>query len=348
MRVAIYARVSTDARALTHWLVRGTYYLRVDSYAGQTTDFQIRYRTEAARGERGKTFGTAWYLGDLTNSTAYRVRTGTAREEVRGGDYRRFTVSRWRVVRFDLRNLSSAGLVHASLLDLNGESVSWVRAGDGRGYYRENSLVRELRPGTYFINVEDHSSGASRNPRYQIRYRRKPTPPRGTTHATAWYIGNLTRIISKYRNKYATVHQGIRYDIIDTDYRRFTLTETRKIQFELRRLSHTVSDSFFASLELGIEDANGRPLGGGLSNTSLARDAIDEVVLGPGTYYITVNAYHIREKDDTIRYHLRYLTKEATGSPGQSLWHDDALAASPASRLDERRHLANAGGMLSA
>ena len=69
---------------------------------------------------------------------------------------------------------------------------------------------------------------------------------------------------------------------------------------------------------------------------------------GPGTYYITVNAYHIRDKDDTMRYHLRYLTKTATGPPRQSLWRDDAVAAGPASRLDEKRHLANAGGMLSA
>ena len=290
--------------------------------------------------------GTAWSLGDLTNSTKYRVRSGTAQAETdgRGGEYRRFSLSRWRLVRFDLRNLSSAGLVNLRLTDMYGNYISFVRAGDGHGYYKENSLVRDLGPGTYFIHVTDQSSGASRTPRYQLRYRREPTPPRGTTHATAWYIGNLTSIIGKYRNKYATVHQGIRYDLIDTDYRRFTLTETRTIRFELRRLSHTVSDSFFASLRLGIEDANGRRVGGGLSNTSLGRDAIDDVVLGPGTYYITVNAYHIRDKDDTMRYHLRYLTKAATGPPRQSLWRDDAVAAGPASRLDEKRHLANAGG----
>ena len=332
------------------WLVPGTYYLLVDSFGGQTTDFQIRYRTETASGPRGSTHGTAWSLGDLTHATRYRVRSGTAEAETdgRGGEYRRFSLSRWRLVRFDLRNLSSAGLVHLRLTDLYGKGVSWVRAGDGHGYFKENSLVRDLGPGTYFIHVADHSSGASRNPRYQIRYRRDPTPPRGTTHATAWYIGNLTRIIGKYRNKYATVHQGIRYDIIDTDYRRFTLTETRKIRFELRRLSHTVSDGFFARLKLGIEDANGRRIGGGKSNTSLGRDAIDEVVLGPGTYYITVNASHIREKDDTMRYHLRYLTKAATGTPRQSLWRDEAVAAGPVSRLDERRHLASTAGVLSA
>ena len=334
---------------LVQWLVAGTYYLRVNSHGGQTADFQLRSRTEPTTGARGATFGTAWYLGDLTGAYAYRTRSGTAREEVRGrgGDYRRFKLTRWRVVRFTLRNLSRAGLVRTSLLDLYGGSISDVRAGDDRGYYAENSLVRELRPGTYFIHVDDLVIGGVRNPRYQLRYRREPTPPRGTTHATAWYIGNLTRISRKYRNKYATVHQGHRYDEIDTDYRRFTLNETRNIRVELRRLSFTVDDEFFAGLVLGVEDEHGRQVGGGQSNTSIATNAIDEVRLGPGTYYIRVSGYHLKGKDETIRYHLRYLTRAATGTPARPPWRDQPMSAGPAPGLDESRLLAGAGGMLS-
>ena len=335
---------------LVQWLVPGTYYLSVDSYGGQTTDFQIRYRTETARGTLGKTYGTSWNLGDLTNSTAYRVRTGTARGRSEGSGrglspLHPVSLARSPVrVAQPLREGDGAGEPARPL-----RAIHLGRSRGRRSRLLQGEFARpELRPGTYFIHVDDISSRGSGNPRYQLRYRREPTPPRGTTHATAWYIGNLTRIIGKYRNKYATVHQGIRYDIIDTDYRRFTLTETRNIRFELRRLSHTVSDSFFARLKLGIEDANGRRVGGGKSNTSLGRDAIDEAVLGPGTYYITVNASHIREEDDTMRYHLRYLTKAATGTPRQSLWRDEAVAAGPVSRLDERRHLASTAGVLSA
>ena len=336
---------------LVQWLVPGTYYLSVDSYGGQTTDFQIRYRTETARGTRGKTYGTSWNLGDLTDSTAYRVRTGTAREEVRGrgGDYRRFTLTRWRVVGFALRNLSRAGMVRVSLLDLYEQRISDVRAGDGRGYLTENSLLRDLRPGTYFIHVDDISFGASRNPRYQLRYRREPTPPRGASHATAWYIGNLTRAGGKFRNKYATVHQGNRYGERDTDYRRFTLTETRTMRIELRRISFTARDGFFAGIHLGVEDAHGRSVEDDLPfSGTRGHMTTYQSRLGPGTYYIWVRGGHLLGESETIRYHLRYRTLPESGASGQSLWRDDTVSAGSASRLDERRSLANPGGMLSA
>ena len=334
-------RVGED-NTMVQWLTAGTYYVSVDAFGGRTSEFQIRYRTEPTTGARGTTLGTAWYLGDLTSATTYRVRSGTAD---RDGLYRRFTVAKWRVVRFALRNLSSSGRpARVRLLDLYGRPIDdSLEYGDGRV-----PLLRDLRPGTYFVFVDNNTTAAS-PVRYQLRYRREPTPPRGASHATAWYIGNLTRAGGKFRNKYATVHQGNRYGERDTDYRRFTLTETRTMRIELRRISFTARDGFFAGIHLGVEDAHGRSVEDDLPfSGTRGHMTTYQSRLGPGTYYIWVRGGHLLGESETIRYHLRYRTLPEPAASGQSLWRDDSVAAAPASGLNERRQLASAGGALSA
>ena len=334
-------RLAED-NTMVQWLTAGTYYVSVDAFGGRTSEFQVRYRTEPARGARGSSLGTAWYLGDLTSATTYRVRSGTAD---RDGVYRRFTVAKWRVVRFELRNLSSSGRpARVRLLDLYGRHIDYSLE------YRDGKvpLLRDLRPGTYFVFVDNNTTAAS-PVRYQLRYRREPTPPRGASHATAWYIGNLTRAGGKFRNKYATVHQGNRYGERDTDYRRFTLTETRTMRIELRRISFTARDGFFAGIHLGVEDAHGRSVEDDLPfSGTRGHMTTYQSRLGPGTYYIWVRGGHLLGESETIRYHLRYRTLPESGASGQSLWRDDTVSAGSASRLDERRNLVSAGGMLSA
>ena len=182
---------------------------------------------------------------------------------------------------------------------------------------------------------------------YELRYRREPTPPRGSTHRTAWYIGELANVTEE-RAKSGRVDR--RFD--DEDYRRFRLAETRALRFELLDLT--------ANGDLFLEDENGRVLqrsaASGRSQETIVRK------LAPGTYYVRVDA----DDDGIIRYRLRYGVESESGggaalssSPSvsstaslavtsQGLWRYDGAMAGGTPWRNERDQLHGEGALLAA
>ena len=311
----------TATESVVRELNAGTYYIQVDANAAGTIDYQLRYRTSIEGGTpgAGATREAAFSIGDLTGARSYRTRSGRVNHAKQGTIYRRFTLTSWRTMRFVLRNLTANANLYLE------DEFGWVLQSSTRSGRAQETIVRELGPGTYYVRV---NAGASGDIGYQLQYRREPDPARGWTHQTAWYIGNLTNVTA-YRTKSGSVNQ--RFD--DVDYRRFRLTETRTLRFELRNLT--------ADADLYLEDASGQVL----ASSTRSGTAGETVVraLGPGTYYVGVDA----NASGSIRYQLRYRTDAATTASAQSLWRDDAMAAGPAPQLDENRRFASAGGMLS-
>ena len=99
-------RSGTANDAIVRILTAGTYYVRVDANAPGTTRYQLRYRTERAP-DPGTTRESAWYIGNLTNVSGYQTNSGTVNRTSDASDYRRFTLTTARTMRFDLRNLSA-------------------------------------------------------------------------------------------------------------------------------------------------------------------------------------------------------------------------------------------------
>ena len=253
--------------SITHRLGAGTYYIRINSsFFAQDVGFQLRYRRD---GEPGESRESAFELGNLAGADTVRTRAGT----VNGADvYRKFTLTRWRTMRIELRELSGNAdlyLESASGRVLQSSKLSGTAA---------ESIVRELAPGTYYIRVDPVSSG---DIGYEVRYRWDERP-KGWTHQTAWYIGDLTNVTS-YRAKVGTVNK--RFDA--SDYRRFRVAATGTMRFALSNLS--------ANADLYLEDENGNVLRSsrrsGTGSESFSRE------LAAGTYYVRVNAID----DGTIR-----------------------------------------------
>ena len=270
-------RSGTANDAIVRILTAGTWYIRVDANAPGTIRYQLRYRTERAP-DPGTTRETAWNIGNLSTLTAYRTKSGTVNRTGNDHDYRRFTLTRRRRVRFELRNLSADA--NLFLENASGRVVQSSR----RSGATNEAIVRILAAGTYHARVDANAPGTIR---YQLRYRTERAPDPGTTRESAWYVGNLTNL-SGYQTNSGTVNRTSDA----SDYRRFTLTTARTMRFELRNLS--------ANADLFLEDASGRQLGASRN----ARTALDSVVhsLDAGTYYIRVDAI----ESGTIRYQLRY------------------------------------------
>ena len=271
-RIRRSANFGTRDESIVNRLGAGTYYIRVNTiYSAEAIGFQLRYRRD---GEPGESRETAFGLGNLAGADTFRTRSGT----VNGADvYRKFTLTRWRTMRIELRELSGNAdlyLESASGRVLQSSKLSGTAA---------ESIVRELAPGTYYIRVDPVSSG---DIGYEVRYRWDERP-KGRTHQTAWYIGNLTNVTS-YRAKVGTVNK--RFDA--SDYRRFRVAATGTMRFALSNLS--------ANADLYLEDENGNVLRSsrrsGTGSESFTRE------LAAGTYYVRVNAID----DGTIRYQLRY------------------------------------------
>ena len=321
-RIASSQRSGTEAETIVRTLNAGTYFIQVDANASGTINYQLRYRTSMVGGTPagGATREAAFSIGNLTGARSYRTNSGTVNHTRLGTVYRRFTLTSWRTMRFALRSLTRNADLYLE------DEFGRVLQGSSRSGRAEETIVRELGPGTYYVRINARDSG---DVGYQLRYRREPDPARGWTHQTAWYIGNLTDV-AEYRTKIGKVNQ--RFD--DADVRRFRLTETRTLRFELRNLT--------ADADLYLEDANGQVVGRSVRSGTSTETVVRE--LGPGTWYVRVDA----NASGSIGYELRYRAEDAASRSAQSLWRDDAMAAAPAPGLEVRRHLASAGGMLSA
>ena len=215
-------RDGTATDSIVRELGPGTYFVRVDADAAGTIEYQLRYHNESGPPAQGTTRETAFAIGDLTGAAAYRIKSGTVNREDRDRIYRRFTLTGWRTMRFVLRGLSADANLYIE--DANGRVLQSSR----RSGTSWDTIVRELAPGTWFVRVDANAPG---DVRYELRYRRDPTPSRGATHQTAWYIGDLADATEE-RTKSGSVNRRFN----DDDYRRFRLAETRTMRFELQGL----------------------------------------------------------------------------------------------------------------
>ena len=316
----------TSVETIVRTLTAGTYYIRVDARDTATIRYQLRYRIQTT--PDGWTRETAFNIGNLTSLASARTRSGTVTAAGNRNDYRRFTLTDTRTVRFELRNLS--GNADLYLEDAAGRSLQYSTM-SGTSV---DSIVRTLDAGTWYIRVDGRDSTVVR---YQLHYRLQSTPD-GRTRGTAVDLGDITDLASA-REQSDTVSYSGNYD----DYYRFTLTGTRTLRFELRNLS--------ADADLYLEDAAGR----WLQSSTLSGTAVDSIAhtLGAGTWYVRVRASAF----DTVGYRLRYgrdmggsLSTVQVGVPtgsSQSLWRDDAMAGGATLRPDENRHLGSAGTILS-
>ena len=265
----------TAVDAIVRTLAAGTYFVRVSAWDYEDIRYQLRYRVQTS--PDGQTRATAFNIGNLTDLTATRTRSGTVNSSSNPSDYRRFTLTEARTMRFELRNLSANADLY---LESGSGRFLQTTTATGRSV---DTIVRTLAAGTYYIRVFARDTGTIR---YQLRYRAQ-TSPDGQTRETAFSIGNLTDLPST-RARSGTVNSGSN----PRDYRRFTLTATRTLRFELRNLS--------ANADLGIEDTFGRQLQSS-TRTGTAADAV-VLTLNAGTYYVRVDA----RDAGTVRYQLRY------------------------------------------
>ena len=265
----------TAVDTIVRTLDAGTYYIRVAAWDYGNIRYRLRYRVQTS--PDGQTRETAFSIGNLANLTTSRTRSGTVNTSSNPSDYRRFTLTESRTLRFELRELSA----NADLY-LETASGRWIQAST-RADTAVDFIVRTLAAGTYYIRVGARDTGTVR---YQLRYRVQ-TSPDGQTRETAFSIGNLANLTTS-RTRSGTVNTNSN----PNDYRRFTLTATRTLRFELRNLS--------ANADLGIEDTFGRQLQSS-TRTGTSADAV-VLTLNAGTYYVRVDA----RDAGTVRYQLRY------------------------------------------
>ena len=316
----------TSDETIVRTLAAGTYYIRVDARETSAIRYQLRYRVQTT--PDGWTRETAFNIGNLTSLASARTRPGTVTAAGNRSDYRRFTLTDTRTVRFELRGLS--GNADLYLEDEAGRSLQYSTM-SGTSV---DSIVRTLDAGTWYIRVDGRDSSVVR---YQLHYRLQSTRD-GRTRETAVDLGDLTGLAST-REQSDTVSYSGNYD----DYYRFTLTGTRTLRFELRGLS--------ADADLYVEDAFGRSL----QRSTLSGTAVDSIVhtLDAGTYYVRVRAssfgtveYRLRYAHDTGSSLLAATQADVQLASTQSLWHDNAMAGGGPPRPDKNRHLGSTGGIL--
>ena len=204
-------------------------------------------------------------------------------------DYFRFTLTRARTIRIELRNLSADADLY-----LEGASRTEIARSVNAGT-AEDVIERRLASGTYYIRVDAYASGTIG---YQIRYRAAGATARGGTRETAINLGNLTNV-SGFRSRRGSVNRTTN----DTDYFRFTLAAARTVRIELRGLS--------ADADLYLESASGYLIASSVRG-GRAADVIQRRLYS-GTYYIRVDAFDA----GTIGYQLRHRTAGGA-SPGST------------------------------
>ena len=255
-------RGGTAEDSIERALAAGTYYVRVDAVASGTIRYQLRY------GPWSIGLGPTVNLGNLTNVTTIRRRSGTVSRTDGSGDAFRFTTTALRTMSFELHGLS--GDADLYLLDASGDKIaSSILNGTD-----VDSIVLPLAAGTYFIQVNAWAGGTIA---YQLRYRSGHAPP-GGTRETAANLGDLTNL-SLPLSVSDTVHRTDNAD----DYYRFSLTNaTSRTWFELSRLS--------AGAFLYLYDASGRQIARDYGSTAGSAIISPTSPLAPGTYFVRVSA----------------------------------------------------------
>ena len=318
--------------AIEHTLGAGTYYVRVNAVS-DFVDYQLR--VSQIRTRDGRTRQAAIDLGDLTSLASARTFTDTVNRDTNDKDYRRFTLTASRTMRFELSNLAADADLYLE------SSTGTVLARSGRSGTADDTIVHALDAGTYYVRVDAYGAGAIG---YQLRLSQQsesppPSPPAGgLTRETAHNLGDLTSLASA-RTFSGEVNLGSN----NVEYRRFTLTDRRTIRFELNNLT--------ANADLFLEGSTGSTL----AESDLSGTADDAFVhtLDAGTYYVGVVAV---TSDTTIGYQLSLSREASSSQPGsasesraassQRLWRDGDMSVGRSLRTNDEGRLRETSGIL--
>ena len=264
VEIAGSAASGTQDDAFRRYLGTGTYYVRVDPYGTGTINYNLRYSRTNGLPETGVV-----QLGDLTSQASEQTSTGTVNQE---DDYFGFSLTRPAQMRLELNDLSADADLF--LLDSSGTQV----AGSVLGGTADDSIVRWLAPGAYYVTVDPYGTGTID---YSFVYSREDGLP-----ADVIQLGDLTSQSS------AQVSSGTAGGTDGDDYFSFSVNQLTSMRFELQNLS--------GDADLLLLDASGTEIArselGGTESELLNRS------LGAGDYYVRVDA----PDSDTIDYDLRY------------------------------------------
>ena len=253
----------------------GTYYIRVDAEADGDIDYRLFATTDAFI-----------RLGDLSRLTTDVTQTGTVSSTGDEVDVYRFTLADTRTIWFQLRNLTADADLR--LYDSSGQLV----ADSTHSGTTVDTIFRTLEAGTWFVAVDADDSSAIN---YELRY---GLGVPGSTVSTAIDQGDLTNV-STVRELTGDVNRTERPNA----FYRFTLTEARRIQIELRNLTQN-ADLYLVDRIGNLLYSSGysRSRNSGISNETITW------TLDPGIYHIQVNAV---ASGSNIDYVLRYSNNSA-------------------------------------
>ncbi len=230
-------------------------------------------------------------LGNLTALAVQRTVSGTMNGVSDRDDRYRFVLDTTATIRIVLHNLSAdADLV---LLAASGGVVAW----SARSGTLDDSIVRSLGAGTYYVRVDAVENGAVG---YRLSYSNESV--RGTPQwpPAATSLGDLTAL-SNVRGSVGSVNRVNGPD----DYYRFELTSPHTMRIGLHRLSGDADLYLYSASGTLIASSTEFGTGEETILTSLAR----------GSYYIRVKA----DDSGSISYRLTYLNQTAAAPPGSTL-----------------------------
>ena len=234
-------------------------------------------------------------LGDLTSQESPETHSDDVSQTV--NDNFRFSLAWPTEMHFELKNLTA----DADLFLLDSSGIELGRS--ELGGTESDTIVRLLHPGTYYVRVDGYDTGTID---YNLRYRREG----GLPAASLVDLGDLTNLESA-RSSSGTVDQTDN----DKDYFRFTLTDQSVMGLVLNGLS---ADADLYLLNFSHQE---------IANSQRG-DTDDESiihVLGPGTYYVRVDAYAA----GTIDYNLLYTRSRPTTPEHGVVAPDEAESHEP-------------------
>ena len=278
----------TESDTIVRLLHPGTYYVRVDAYDTGTIDYNLRYRREG-----GLPDASLVDLGDLTSLASARTSSGTVHRTDNDKDYFRFTLTEESVMGLVLNGLSADADLY--LLNYSHQEI----ANSQRGDTDDESIIRLLGPGTYYVRVDAFAAGTID---YNLLYTRTQEDgvvvPAEVESPGGTDLGDLTGQASPQESS------GSASGTVNDQYFRFTLTGPTRIRLELTDLSAD-ADLYL----MGVSDVETQ-----LANSELEGTADESIVrwLGAGTYHVRIIPFD----SGTIDYTLGYSREDGLPTAG--------------------------------
>ncbi len=252
---------------LTETLNPGTYYIQVaPQYSYQSEPYSLYYSLGAVpvgtanANSAGTSIANALNIGPLSNAGAsYPDYVGPNDPN----DYYQFTVAAPETVRLDTF-ASTTFATSILLLNISGAQI----ASNSGGNNADTSIVQQLSPGTYFVDVQASNAAAG----YSLFAQGTPIVDNaGPTTATAKVIGSLSSTAQTFNDFVGPVDPA--------DYYTFTLAAPVQLNTTLSGLSAGVTLSVLNIAGVAIASDGANATNPGSLNENLAA----------GTYYLEVS-----------------------------------------------------------